>query len=153
MSTLVFGKGRTQMTVSSTVRDHVERMLRSAAPRTMETLRRVTDDLRDEAAREWPVKTGRSRDGLDTMIRVVGSGLVEGVVFNRVPYAYKITVPGGTAGAQTFGPMTQAQVLRAAGWSKRDHIWSELVKKPGAKKAPDVAQALAADMRTLAGGR
>jgi hypothetical protein len=153
-SDLVFGSGDSRMTVSPAVQECADRMLREAAPRGMRTLRRVTTELKDAAAERWPVDTGTSKAGLGTMIRVSGDALVEGIVFNRVPYAYKITVPGGTAATSgTFGPMTQQAVLRAAGWNKRDHVWSELVRKPGEKRATEIAQALVEDMQQIAEGR
>lgn len=125
---LVFGKGRATISVSPGLQQHVEMMLRTAAPRTMEKLRQVTGELVDSAAKDWPVKTGKSKAGLNSVVRLVGNGVVEGVVSNREKYAFMITLPGGAA------------------WAKRLHVWSELVRKPGAKRAPELAEALKLDL-------
>ena len=132
MAGLVFGKGLATLEVSPGLQRHVEHMLRQAAPRTMAAITHATDDLAEDARTAFPRKTGAAADGIGAAVRLVGVGIVEGVVFGRVPYTYVITLPTARA------------------WDRRAHAWTEYVRKPGVARTPALARALAADMLVLA---
>ena len=87
---IVFGRGTMQVVVD----DGTERIVRAALEQTAPVVVREVEERVDavlaEARSQWPVRTGQSRGGLVSGLRLPDAETVEGFVFNDVDYAYYI---------------------------------------------------------------
>lgn len=104
MSRFVVGSGAVTIEVEDGLVDMLERLVREAAPRTVEALERELDRIVEEAKREWPVGRRRptekprphSKDMFQVVFKVDANLDVEATIYNRAgdekgnDYAYKI---------------------------------------------------------------
>ena len=98
--------------------DYTESMLRGAieqaAPGLVAEMERTTAAVVESARAGWPVKTGRSRDGLTAIVRLEDEKIV-GVVYSSELYGYMIKRKDGKS------------------------PWQELVRKPSLGVAMELA--------------
>ena len=81
------GSGRSAVTISGPLAEGLERELRAALGPVGDVLVATATEIRDAAAAEWPVRTGRSRDSLRVDLRVDPSSLVVEATIGVVDYA------------------------------------------------------------------
>lgn len=108
MSRVRFGVGTTSVELSDDLSGLVESVLDRVVPGVREAFDRETTAIYEEARRRWPVKTGRSREGLvhGIRIRTLGDGdVIEGFVGNTVDYARYIRT-SAASGSDAPHPMT-----------------------------------------------
>lgn len=106
--------------------DVLDRLYRAAAeklaPGLLSTCEATLEAVRDKAAAEWPVKTGRSRAGLEVVSSIdVNSGRLTVQIRNDVTYAVYVPL------ASTFGAST---------------AWQRLVRDPGRRALKELAKKL-----------
>ena len=78
---IIVGSGKTAITVDGPLAGGILRDLEAAIGReVVAEVDRIAEGYRDGAAATWPVRTGKSREALDTMIRLPAPDVVEGVV-------------------------------------------------------------------------
>ena len=82
------GKGRSQVTVTGALAEDLMRDFRQILAPVNDAMQAEADGImRDEIAKKWPVKSGKSRDGWTTVDRVEpGTSKVEVLLINPVPY-------------------------------------------------------------------
>ena len=82
------GKGRSQVTVTGALAEDLMRDFRQILAPVNDAMQAEADGImRDEIAKKWPVKSGKSRDGWTTVDRVEpGTSKVEVLLVNPVPY-------------------------------------------------------------------
>ena len=106
-----YREGSVTVTVDDELAALVERLLEETAPGVRDRIESEVEAVYRAAVSAWPVKTGRSRDGLRTAITLDRSqGRIEGAVLALVGYSVYIKprkLRKGTAW-QTYvrGPMT-----------------------------------------------
>lgn len=138
------GKGRAEVTITGALADDLERELRELLGPLAEEMQREADRiLQEEILPNWPVKSGRSRDGWKTSLRVhPGSFEVEVVIFNEHDYARYIK-------STRVGERENATRIRSP--------FQEHVRKPvrAAEKelATRMADVLAAHLQEMFNGR
>lgn len=114
---VIVGSGKTAITVDGPLAGGILRDLEDAIGReVIDAVDAIADGYRATAAATWPVRTGRSRDALDTTIRLPAPDVVEGVV-STVDYGRFIV--SGKVG-QKFevrprSPLTELRKLVIAG--------------------------------------
>jgi len=108
-----YREGDVTVTVDDGLRRWVESLLEETGGVVYERIERDVRAIFDEAVARWPVKTGRSRDGLRTAVLLDrGAARVEGQILALVPYSVYIkSVKGGLQGKNAWqslvrGPMT-----------------------------------------------
>ena len=77
---------------------------------------------------EWPVKTGRSRDGWYYEVRMASMDVIELVIKNRHRYAYMVKGLHNFRGQRTFIALLRTP-LRRQGVKLAEHLAGELAKK------------------------
>ena len=82
------GKGRSQVTVTGALAEDLMRDFRQILAPVNDAMQAEADGImRDEIAKKWPIKSGKSRDGWTTVDRVEpGTSKVEVLLVNPVPY-------------------------------------------------------------------
>lgn len=93
MSKLYYRSGKATIEMDDTIAASVRRVLDNVAPETTRELQRAADEIADSARAQWPVKTGKSKAGLVTGLRVTASA-VESFIGNDVGYVYYIKGKG-----------------------------------------------------------
>ena len=79
---IIVGSGKTAITVDGALAGGILRNLEHAiGTEVTEELDRIAVGYRDEAYDTWPVRTGKSRDALDTAIRLRSVDEIEGLVY------------------------------------------------------------------------
>lgn len=77
---------------------------------------------------EWPVKTGRSRDGWFYEVRMASMDVIELVIKNKHTYAYMVKGLHNFRGQRTFMPLLRTP-LRRQGVKLAEQLADELAKK------------------------
>lgn len=122
MGRLVYRSGGVAVAYSD-VLDRVARAaIERAAPGVLQAMERELGEVHEAARRDWPVRTGRSRDGLvlDSALDPT-TGRLRVSIRNDVPYAIYIK-PKKLYGATT--------------------AWERYVRKPGRVKVRELAREL-----------
>ena len=134
MAGYVIGSGKASIAVGPQLRQHVDRLLRSAAPKTVAAIERQVDDQTAGLRSTWPRKTGQSANGFEGNVRIASSAplVVDGLITNRVPYLFYERENGKRGGK---------------------HYWTEFVVKPSREAARELARTLAAELGSAAEGR
>ena len=106
--------------------DVLDRLYRAAAerlaPGLLDACERKMEAVRDAAASAWPVKTGRSRAGLEVVSSIdANSGRLTVQIRNDVVYAVYVPL------SSTYGSST---------------AWQRLVRDPGRKATKELAAEL-----------
>lgn len=110
-----YKEGNVTVTVGPELQEWVDRCIRSCFGATVDAIEAEVEKVYDQARKEWPVKTGRSRDGLRTSLTLDRTrGRVEGAVLALVPYSIYIKpykLRGKTTAWQAYvrGPITLAK--------------------------------------------
>lgn len=127
MSAIVVSSGPATVEVSPALQAFVDRMIRTAAPKTVAHLEKVTTQIRDDALAQWPRRTGKSAAGLTVAVRVRSADplVVEGVIYDPVKYVWYI---------------------RSKKVDGNGSPWVQLVAKPLKKLAREVAETLAHEL-------
>jgi hypothetical protein len=115
---LKIGRGAAMVELNDELSAKLDRVLREAAPRTMDAIERTTEKLATDAQNNWPEKTGRSKAGFEYGVRLPSLNRVEGYIRNNVDYAYYIK--GKAQGGR--------------------NTWQELAVKPVKKALPDLIE-------------
>lgn len=124
---IVVGRGKAQITVDAHLNTLLSKMLDAAAPVTKAVLTRETEAIFDAAEQAWPVKTGRSKEGLTTGIRFVNTSTIEGFIADAVPYVYYIK--GRKQGGKSTWVTLVTKPFKAATPAVCQQLASELIKK------------------------
>jgi len=128
MGRFVARSGSASVTLGSGVEDAVRRLLGAVAPTTTKVLEQTTDLIYARAEDGWPVKTGRSKAGLDHYTAVTSSTpgrfVVESRFVDAVPYVVFI----------------KAKKLGGA------NPWQRLIASPLKDKVPVLADTLAKEV-------
>lgn len=138
------GKGRSEVTITGALADDLERELRQLLGPVADELQREADRiLQEEILPNWPVKTGQSRDGWKTSLRVHPDSFeVEVVIFNDLDYTRYVK-------STRVGAKKDATRLRSP--------FQEHVRKPvlAAEKqlATRLAEVLASHLQEVLNGR
>ena len=78
---IIVGSGKTAITVDGPIAGGILRDLEDAIGReVIDVVGAISEGYRADAASTWPVRTGKSREALDTTIRLPSPDVVEGVV-------------------------------------------------------------------------
>jgi hypothetical protein len=108
---LRYKEGGVTVTVDGDIREAIERIIDETGGVVLERIETDVNRVHAVAVKRWPVKSGRSRDGLKTAYTFDRSqSRIEGGVLALVPYAVYIK--------------TWRNGLRGA------HVWTVLVRKP-----------------------
>lgn len=132
MAKLVFRDGAVTMTMDRTLERIVRRAVEHANPEVLHAVEDATEEqVYVPALRKWPVLTGESKRGLmrDT---VVSPTSVEGRIYTDVDYTFFIR-PKESYGAWT--------------------AWNEYIRKPMAKAAKKLVEALGPRLTSTLAGR
>jgi|6_EtaG_2_1085325.scaffolds.fasta_scaffold08518_7 hypothetical protein len=115
------GKGRSGVTITGPIADDLEAELRALLGPVIDELEFEAEEiLYNEIGPNWPVKSGKSKDGWQTRLKVnEGSLFVEIDLYNPIDYTFKIR------GSTRLGRMKDATRSRTP--------WIAHAKKPGAK--------------------
>jgi hypothetical protein len=110
-----YREGNVTVTVGPELQEWVDRCIRECFGGAVERIEHEVQAVYDQARKDWPVRTGRSRDGLRTSLTLDRTrGRVEGAVLAMVPYSIYIKpykLRGKTTAWQAYvrGPITQAK--------------------------------------------
>jgi hypothetical protein len=108
----------------------VRRAINNAQPGLLPILEAEISKLHSNARASWPVKTGTSRDALDSGVRLVANNMLEAFLVNTADHSPYIR--GKKLGGKS--------------------PYQELIRKPGIKLAPKLADMLGDKLaRTLTG--
>lgn len=130
------------ITLSDGLDRWVERAIRHTAPAVFDAIELETEAVYDVARANWPVKTGRSRDGLAPQVGYdLGTSRLSGAVINtaskpedgRKSYVYFIKAPLGGTG-------------------KPAHVVTALLRRPFKAAAKRLARELGPALRRAWGG-
>ena len=78
---IIVGSGKTAITVDGPLAGGILRDLEAAIGReVIDVVGAISEVYRADAESTWPVRTGKSREALDTTIRLPAPDVVEGVV-------------------------------------------------------------------------
>lgn len=82
------GRGRAEVTITGALAAQLDRDFRRLLGPVADAMQAEADGImRDEIAKKWPIKTGKSRDGWTTVDRFEpGTSKVEVLLVNPVPY-------------------------------------------------------------------
>lgn len=106
-----YREGGVTVTVDEGIARWVETVLRSAGDSTYERIEAGIGDVYRAAITRWPVRTGRSRDGLRSAVTLDRTaGRVEGSILALVPYS--------------------VYVKSAKNGLKGKNAWQELARRP-----------------------
>ena len=130
-----YGVGKNAVIMSDDMDRLFRRLLERIAPTVLREMEATVETLRDNAAKQWPVKTGESKSKLQTALRIVPPGKLEAVVYNTASYVYFIRSDKVGKAPKLLVPI---------------HAWTELVRKPGEKMAQPLADRLRDDLQRLA---
>lgn len=114
--TTVFRDGNVTVTLDDAWTKLARQAVDAALPGVLKTMEREVAQLADAAAEEWPVRTGKSRAGLEVVTSIdVGRSEVKVSIRNDVPYAIyvrpKVWHGAATAWSRLVqGPMGKLQV-------------------------------------------
>lgn len=123
--------GNVTFDVRDGLADAVQRTLRNLDDNVLRRANAAADEVFEEARASWPVKTGRSRDGLERVTTVdVGEGTIRVSIRNTVEYAKYIK-------AKNLGGKSP---------------FVELLRKPLVRVARDLARELVAVARSTVEG-
>jgi len=120
MGKLRIGKGNSAIVMDDTMDEIFRRAINSAQPGLLPILERAVSDLERSARSEWPVKTGTSRDALESGVRFIGSTALEAFVVNTADHSPFIR-------ANNLGKKSPYQVL---------------IRRPGIKLGKELAETL-----------
>lgn len=159
MASVTASDGTSTVEVSGVV--ELERdILEGIAPRVVDRFESTAHDIVSRALPDWPVRTGKSRDGFRVRTRLHLDD-IETKVFNSQRYAYKVKYSWYTKEELQASGKTekQAQYLKkkhgegapSAGVIGR-HPWTLLVRSPARKAEAALADELADDLHRLADG-
>ena len=100
MRRLTFGQGSVRIEMDAGLEELARRAVSQVAPGVLERIDAAVDQVLEDAQRRWPVKTGRSRDGLAAYTSIAPAGdRIQGTVMNPVDYAvYVKSRKGGLEG-------------------------------------------------------
>lgn len=127
MAKLTYGSGGTRITMDDTLERIYRRAIEKVAPGILTRMEMVIAEVYDEARQQWPVRTGRSRDGLQRWVTVTPDGMrIVGSITNDVDYARYIK-------AKKLGGRS---------------AFVELLRKPLRKRADDLSTVLARQAAT-----
>jgi hypothetical protein len=88
MGKLSFGTGSVRVEMDDALERLARRALEDVAPGLLPAVEETVARLESEATDKWPVRTGRSRDGLGHYVAITPSGdQVRGSLINTVDYA------------------------------------------------------------------
>lgn len=111
------GRGRSSVTIDGPLAEGLKRELREALGPVAERMQAEADAIVTNAQKDWPVKTGQSREAFDTVLTVSpGSFKVEVSVLNRAAYTkyIKSTKKGKRRDATRLRSPLQALVAKPA---------------------------------------
>jgi len=80
------GKGKAAVEITGFEADMFEAELRAALGPIIERMEEKADSIIYEAKKTWPVKTGKSKDGLYKQLTIVDDRIVEVSILDREPY-------------------------------------------------------------------
>lgn len=81
------GKGRAEVTIEGSIADNLEREIRGLLGPVVDAMDAEADKILANIQKEWPVKTGKSRDAWAKFLRVQPSTFIVEVVLSN-PYDY-----------------------------------------------------------------
>lgn len=85
---LTFGSGGTRITMDDTLDRIYRRAIERVAPGLLTRVELAIAEVYDEARQQWPVRTGRSRDGLQRHVTIAPDGArIVGSITNDVDYS------------------------------------------------------------------
>ncbi len=94
MAKLTYGSGAVSVTLDNGFEELIRLALDKTIPGIVAKMEQVADSLEENARSKWPVRTGKSRDGLRSEVRVApGFTSVRARLVNDVPYARFIKSP------------------------------------------------------------
>lgn len=114
---ILVGKGKAMVELDDGASRFAERVLRQAAGIVVEEIEKTVHTVFASAATVWPEKTGTSLAGLRRGVRFIPPDVIEGVIYNQVPYVWYIK-----------GRRQQGK-----------HTWSVLIRTPMKKAAGNLA--------------
>lgn len=132
MARLRFGSGSVRIEMDDTLDRIYRRALDRVAPKVVERIEDATEEVFDVAQIDWPVRTGRSRRGLQRFVAISSDHAhIRGTITNDVVYARFIR-------ARNLGGKSP---------------FVELLRKPMRAKAKELAVVLATDTANGLRGR
>ena len=153
-----YRQGKTTVIVSDDIERAFRRALAQVAPTVLPAIEEAVERVKDDAYDLWPVRTGASRDGLDTETRVYRDR-VAGIISDSEPYTYKIKFSTNTdrpteaqekASRRRWGhgvPYTTRPELAGK------HVWTVLVRNRVRDAAKEVARKVGPEIRDLIAGQ
>jgi len=127
---IIVGSGKNAVTVDGALAGGILRDLEEAIGRdVVAEVERISEGYRAEAEATWPIRTGRSKEALDTTIRLPEPDVVEGVVstveYGRFIVSAKV---GKTFKVRPRSPLTELRKRVMAGKrADAEHIKAALV--------------------------
>ncbi|MEL6342076.1 MAG: hypothetical protein AAFV53_03015 [Myxococcota bacterium] len=129
MGRIVFGRGKAQIELSGGTRDAVERALKNSLGTVYDQLQAAAKKLYQDAQKDWPEKTGKSKAALMHGIRLPNTNTVEAFVgfdASKAPYVWFIREPYP---------------------HNNRYVWRRLVRTPGRRLARKLAEQIGDELR------
>lgn len=153
MGRITYKSGRTTVSMSDDLERMIRRTLDKAAPTLIPVLEATTSTIEAKAEDVWPVRSGKSKAGLESETRIT-SDSVSGVLLDKEGYTYKIKFPNRVSHtaqeeAETWARHRRHLTDAPSADLQGKPAWNTLIRDPVRKAAKDVAQECGAEIKQL----
>ena len=136
--------GKVGLSLDEPFSEMVKKIIDQVAPNTQTIIRENIVSVLSNAKAEWPVKTGKSLAGFTSAVELLASRgqiVISGTIRNAAEYSYLIRSGRVIKSVNSSGSRLSVPAGK--------NVWVELLREPLKEIAPEVAQAILKELRSI----